>query len=139
VALVVEKIIDSDAKEVVLNVPRFSKIAESLANFHLIKREAKLLEKKIIVESVDDKVIELAELAGIESLNPILSKSRKQFSDIISSRRTKEEAEETQIKKRRLVEAVRRRSDRAASRPLSALRAAVRLRGLSSAAMISRR
>ncbi len=106
VALVVEKIIDSDAKELVLNIPRFSRLSDSLANFHLIKRETKLLDKKIIVESVDDKVIELSGLAGLESLNPILSRSRRQFYDIVSSKRSREEAEEAHIKKKKLVESV---------------------------------
>ena len=64
VAPVVEKIIDADAKEIVLSIPRFSKLGESLANFHLIKRESELLNKKIVIESVDDKVVELANVTG---------------------------------------------------------------------------
>lgn len=108
VALVVEKLIDSDARELVLNIPRFSKLSDSLANFHLIKRESKLLDKKIIIESVDDKVIELAGLAGLESLNPILSRSRRQFYDIVSAKHNREEAEEAQVKKKKLVESVRK-------------------------------
>ncbi|MBI2025139.1 MAG: hypothetical protein HYT03_03585 [Candidatus Harrisonbacteria bacterium] len=91
VALVVEKIIDSEAGEVIMNIPRFSRLADSLANFHLIAREAKLLRKKIVIESVDDKIIELAGLAGLESLNPFLTRSRKQFYDIVSATQDKEE------------------------------------------------
>ncbi len=112
VAFVVEKIIDSDAKEIVLNIPRFSKLSDSLSNFHLIAREAKLLKKSIVVESVDDKVIELANLSGLESLNPILSRSRRQFYDIVSSKKNKEEAEEADTKKKKLVESVNRRPAR---------------------------
>ena len=82
-AVVVEKIIDSEAHELVLSIPRFSKLADSLANFHLIKREADLLKKKVIIESVDDKAIELAGLAKLESVNPFFVKSRRQFSDIV--------------------------------------------------------
>ncbi|MEK9186479.1 MAG: hypothetical protein AAB885_02730 [Patescibacteria group bacterium] len=82
-ALVVEKIIDSDADEIILSIPRFSKLADSLANFHLIKREAEFLQKKIIIESVDDKAIELASLAKLEALNPFFIRSRRQFSDIV--------------------------------------------------------
>ncbi len=108
-ALVVEKIIDSDAKEIVLSIPRFSRLAESLANFHLISRESKLLRKKIIIESVDDKVVELANLAGIESLNPILSRSRRQFYDIVSARQSREDAAEEVMEKKRLVESVKRK------------------------------
>ena len=109
VALVVEKIIDADAKEVVLNIPRFSKLADSLANFHLIRREAGLLKKKIIIESVDDKVIELAGVAGLDSWNPILSRTKRQFTDIVSSRQTKAESDEDDILKKKLVESVGRK------------------------------
>ncbi len=107
VALVVEKIIDADAKEVILNIPRFSKLADSLANFHLIKRESKLLNKKIIIESVDDKVIELAGLSGLESLNPVFLRSRRQFSDIVSSRSERSDAEEDSVNQKKVAETVR--------------------------------
>lgn len=86
IALIVERIIDANADEVILTIPRFSRLAESAANFHLIKREADLLKKSIVIESVDDKVIKLAQDVKIQSLNPILVK-RKQFSDIISTPR----------------------------------------------------
>ena len=82
VALVAEKIIDSDSKEIVLNIPKFSHLADSLSNFHLIKREAEALGKKIIIESVDDRVVELAEMSGLDAINPFFAKSQKQFSDI---------------------------------------------------------
>ncbi len=109
VAFVVEKLIDSEAQEIVLNIPRFSKLADSLSNFHLIAREAKLLGKKIVIESVDDKVIELANLSGLESLNPILSRSRRQFYDIVSSKKTREDNEEEGMKTRKLSESVHQR------------------------------
>lgn len=83
-ASVVEKIIDTDASEIVLSIPRFSRLVESLANFHLIKRESELLKKKIIIESIDDKAIELANLAKLQAVNPFFIKSRKQFSDIVT-------------------------------------------------------
>jgi len=85
-ASVAEKVIDTDADEIILSVPKFSKLSESLSNFHLIKREADVLNKKVIVESVDDKVIELCRMSGLECLNPIFIKSRRQFSDIAASK-----------------------------------------------------
>lgn len=103
VALVVEKIIDSEANELVLSIPRFSKLADSLANFHLIKRESELLKKKIVIESVDDKVVEFAGLSGLDSLNPIFSRSRRQFSDIVSAQKKRENQSETKIAKRKLM------------------------------------
>ena len=86
-AMVVEKIINADAKEIVLSIPRFSKLVDSLANFHLIKRESDLLDKKVVIESVDDKAIELAGLAKLESVNPFFVKSRRQVSDITVQQR----------------------------------------------------
>lgn len=82
-ALIVEKIIETESDEVVLIIPRFSQLGESLSNFHLLKREADAIDKKLLIESVDNRVIELAELAGIEALNPFFVKNKRQFSDII--------------------------------------------------------
>ncbi|MDO8443085.1 MAG: hypothetical protein Q7S81_02415 [bacterium] len=82
-ALIVEKIIETDSDEVILIIPRFSQLGESLSNFHLLKREADAISKKILIESVDNRVIELAELAGIEAINPFFVKNKRQFSDII--------------------------------------------------------
>jgi len=82
-ALIVEKIIEIDSDEVILIIPRFSQLGESLGNFHILKREADSMGKKILIESVDNRVIELAELAGIEAINPFFVKNKRQFSDII--------------------------------------------------------
>ena len=108
-ALIVEKIIETDLDEVILIIPRFSQLGESLSNFHLLKREADAINKKILIESVDNRVIELAELAGIEAINPFFVKNKRQFSDIIpkkeksgSGKKNKEEGwkkEEEFIKK----------------------------------------
>lgn len=69
-----------------MSVPRFSHIAESLSNFYLLKREADALGKKISVESVDDRVIELAEMSGLTGTNPFFAKNKRQFSDIVAPR-----------------------------------------------------
>jgi hypothetical protein len=84
IAIIVEKIIDTPDDEVVLSIPRFSHLGESLSNFHLLKREAEALEKKITIESVDDHVIELAEMSGLTAANPFFAKSKRQFSDIVA-------------------------------------------------------
>ena len=89
VVVIVEKIIESDDKDVVLSVPRFSHIGESLSNFHLLKREADALDKKIVVESVDDHVIELAEMSGLKAVNPFFVKNKRQFSDIVVLKKEK--------------------------------------------------
>lgn len=83
-AVVVEKIIETDAKQVVLSIPRFSHLAGSLSNFHLLKREAEALGKELFIESVDDRVIELAGLSKLKSVNPFFSKNKRNFSDIVA-------------------------------------------------------
>lgn len=84
--LIAEKIIEVKAPDIVLSVPRFSRLAESSANFRLLKREAEALGKILVVESVDEKVIELCRSSGLEHRNPFWSGKEKQISDIISER-----------------------------------------------------
>ncbi len=81
-AVLAEKIITSDDQEITLLVPRFSKLAESVSNFSLLKREADAVGKTLLIESIDDQVIEAAELGGLKALNPFFAKSRRRFSDI---------------------------------------------------------
>ena len=88
-AAVAEKIIDAAAETIILVIPKFSAFAGSLSNFKLIKREAGLLKKKIIIESVDETVVELAKKAGLEAVNPFFGKAtRKKFSDIVLTAKT---------------------------------------------------
>ena len=86
VAIIVEKMIEAEDGEITLSIPRFSHIAESLSNFYLLKREADALGKKISVESIDDRVIELAEMSGLIGTNPFFAKNKRQFSDIVAPR-----------------------------------------------------
>jgi hypothetical protein len=97
VAVIVEKIIEAADDEVVLVIPRFSHIGESLSNFHLLKREAEALDKKIIIESVDDHVIELAGMSGLSALNPFFTKNKRQFSDIVSPKAAKSRHRRLQV------------------------------------------
>ena len=87
----VERIIDVSDDEVVLSIPRFSHLAGSLSNFHLLKREGDALRKKIIVESVDDRVVELAEMSGLTASNPFFAKNKRQFSDILAPGKAEKE------------------------------------------------
>lgn len=83
-AFVVENILGEKEKDLVIVLPKFSKLAGSVSNFHLIKREADADNKNLIIESVDEEVLALAQAAGIASLNPFLSGKRKSMSDIIA-------------------------------------------------------
>lgn len=89
VAVIVEKIIEASDEEIVLSIPRFSHLGGSLSNFNLLKREADALGKKILIESVDDRIIELAEMSGLTALNPFFAKNKRQFSDIVSPKNVK--------------------------------------------------
>lgn len=80
---VVEALIDADADEVILSIPKFSKLAESASHFHLLRREAEVLKKKIVVESVDEAVLSLCEAQRIECINPFFSKTPRRVTDIM--------------------------------------------------------
>ncbi|MBI4119583.1 MAG: hypothetical protein HY456_01915 [Parcubacteria group bacterium] len=84
-SLIAEKIITAEDNEVVLNMPRFSKLGEAAINFDLLKRESDAAHKKLIIESVDEHVLTLAESVGIEAYNPFFQNGRRQrpLSDII--------------------------------------------------------
>ncbi|MBI5147928.1 MAG: hypothetical protein HZA37_02145 [Parcubacteria group bacterium] len=86
-AKVTEEIISSVAEEVVLRVPKFSRLGEEAENFELLKREADAAGKKIFIESVDDDVLEMAEKSGIEGRNPVLrfGSGKRRVSDITPS------------------------------------------------------
>lgn len=84
VAAIVEKIVSSADKEVVLYVPRFTKITDTPNNFRLLKREIDSMEKEVEIESVDDEVLAMAKSAGIGAKNPFFQKNKKSFSDIVT-------------------------------------------------------
>ncbi|PIT92369.1 MAG: hypothetical protein COU08_02595 [Candidatus Harrisonbacteria bacterium CG10_big_fil_rev_8_21_14_0_10_42_17] len=89
-AAVAEKLIDAAEENIIISVPKFSKLAESLTNFKLLKREAEILKKNIVVESIDDEVADLCKKVKIEIINPFFVKSKKQFSDIIAGEPSEE-------------------------------------------------
>lgn len=81
---VAEQIAAAPDLSLVLVIPRFSKLNDSLAHFHRLKKEADGIGKKIIIESVDDHVLSLAKASHIESLNPFFGDTaRAKISDIV--------------------------------------------------------
>jgi len=82
IAEVVEKIIDAEAKEIIISVPRFALMSESEANFRLMKREAETLQKRLVIESVDEAVLAHAKKADLEFINPFFSETKERVSDI---------------------------------------------------------
>ncbi len=57
--------------QVVLNIPKGSVLGESVKGFRYLRKKARELGKTLSVESVDDHILELAEVADIEALNPV--------------------------------------------------------------------
>ncbi len=84
-AEIVDRVINSQEKELVLVVPKGALLGNSAINFNLIKREALAAGKKVSVESVDENIIELARANGFEANHPLFepTASRNSFSDII--------------------------------------------------------
>lgn len=84
VAEVVEKIIAEADLEITLVIPRESDLDDSLSNFNLIRREASAVDKRILIESVDEKILNLAKAAHLEAVHPILKRERSSLlSDIV--------------------------------------------------------
>lgn len=82
-AAIVEKILDAEDKEIVLYVPRFTKLINSINNFRVLKREIDASEKHVEIESVDDDVLEMSKSAGLKAGNPFFKKNRRAVSDIV--------------------------------------------------------
>ncbi|OGY59847.1 MAG: hypothetical protein A3B23_00355 [Candidatus Colwellbacteria bacterium RIFCSPLOWO2_01_FULL_48_10] len=82
-ASIVEKIIDAGDATLLLYVPRFTKLASSVNNFRLLKREIDASGKSVEIESVDDDVLEMSKTVGIKSGNPFFKKNRRAVSDIV--------------------------------------------------------
>lgn len=80
--VVIRKISESKARDIVLTVPKKSALGTSLDNFQALKYKSGALKKKISIESVDDRIIEMARLARIEAVNPILNTRERLVYDV---------------------------------------------------------
>ena len=92
VAEVVEQIISEPEDQIVLVIPKGSVLADSVSNFHLLKREARTSEKDIIIESVDEEILALAKASHLESIHPLFEKKSRaasSLSDIIPTKNRK--------------------------------------------------
>src|SRR3989344_1477850 len=96
VALIIEKVIKSPDKEVVLYVPRGSMLASSRNNFKLLKREAGSANKILSIESVDDDILELADSFDVKAVNPFFGK-KKSVIDIIVKDKEPQVVEEPRL------------------------------------------
>lgn len=79
----IDRIKEGKGSKMILHVPEDSVLASSMDNFYSLKEAASVEDKEIVVESVDSRVEEMAERAGLRALNPIFGREDKLISDII--------------------------------------------------------
>jgi len=88
-AAVVHKIISLEVDELILYLPKNSIIAENPKNFKLLKREVTAVRKKVIIESVDSSILEMASAAGFEIIGGLFGRSpfsRRALMDIVPTK-----------------------------------------------------
>ncbi len=83
VASVIERIVQEQDEEIILVVPRNSKLKESIENFSLIQREASAAKKTVHIESVDEEVLAFGRMHKMEGAHPLFSGKTKSLSDIV--------------------------------------------------------
>lgn len=83
-----EVISSSSGDKIILNIPRGSRLAH-LDYLKEIKSYGSKHKKHILIESVDEKILDLAALAGILSYNPIFKKKEILIADIVPLRKGK--------------------------------------------------
>ncbi len=88
-AVIVHKIISLEVDEFILYLPKNSIIAENPKNFKLLKREVTTVKKKVIIESVDNNILEMASASGLEIMDGLFgrsSSSRRALMDIVPTK-----------------------------------------------------
>ncbi len=71
VAEVIERALGAEDDEVAIVVPTGSALGRSIANFHLLKREADAAGKTIVVESVDENILAFARESDLDASHPL--------------------------------------------------------------------
>src|SRR3989344_9564257 len=82
-ASVIGKVLNSPDDEVTLYIPKGASFGKSRNDLLLLKREARVVGKVILIESVDEDILELAATSGLKAVNPFLGKKQKAVSDIV--------------------------------------------------------
>ncbi len=75
---------------VVVSIPKNSILGRSINNFELLKKEVEKLNKEVWIESVDEHILELAEISGFKAFNPIFKEEIKAVTDILPRIKKKE-------------------------------------------------
>jgi len=92
---IVEKILESGENEITLSVSRNSILKGSFSDFELIKREAEAAGKKVMIDSRDAEISEMAERANMSAgRTPAKKVEGRLISDIVPVKRSAAEKEE---------------------------------------------
>jgi len=83
VSEVEDKIKNTKEEKIILNIPKGSVLVSSIHYFQKIKKIVEESNKEILIESVDEKVLELATLTGLNSHNPVFKKKERIIADIL--------------------------------------------------------
>lgn len=69
--------------KIILNIPKSSVLGEKPKNFEILKKESLERGKELVIESVDEHILELAGIAGLDAINPFFRSRSRVFSDIM--------------------------------------------------------
>jgi len=86
---VIKKIKENEDNQITLVVPRDSAFGEQVSNFELLKEASTELDKEIVIESVDENVLALAEANSFSSLHPLFHGGKTHVSDILPAKSRK--------------------------------------------------
>lgn len=115
IAEIIEAFLDAEDDEVMLVIPRGSRITESRSNFRLLAREAEATGKKVVIESVDDEVRSYASLSGITASHPLFEtaeKPHRSISDIVAHGKHPKKVHGENIQKKTAAEKQKEKKDR---------------------------
>ncbi|MEK7650962.1 MAG: hypothetical protein AAB377_00360 [Patescibacteria group bacterium] len=72
-----------EAEKIILNIPKNSVLGSSVHNFQILERECETAGKELAIESVDERILELASLATIPAINPVFKTRERSVVDIL--------------------------------------------------------
>lgn len=70
-------------KELTIVLPHDSVFGKNLDNFEALKKELKKSKKSVAFESVNENILQLAEIAGFRVTHPLFQREERIFSDIL--------------------------------------------------------
>lgn len=91
-----------EAEKVILNIPKNSVLGSSVHNFQVLERECETAGKELAIESVDERILELASLATIPAVNPVFKTRERVVADILPNESANDLAEVILVKEEKI-------------------------------------